>query len=112
MKTFYRVANPKTQQGLWYDMEGQFTGQIHGKYDFCAASGLLMPFDSELSGFLSAADSIEHLLTWFPIQDIQRLQAEGFVVQAYESDDYKYYAPFQHNVINQLTSRLVSTIVL
>ena len=27
-KLFYRVANNKTQQGLWYDFNGKFTGFI------------------------------------------------------------------------------------
>ncbi|MDB5268035.1 MAG: Phi17:2 [Hymenobacter sp.] len=112
MNTFYRIANPTTNNGLWYDMQGGFTGLIHGRYDFCAASELYMPFDPELTGFLSAADSLEHLLTWFPMADIQRLQAEGYRVQVYEAADFKHYAPFQHNVINQQTSRLVSTIAL
>ena len=30
-KTFYRVANTETEQGLWYDFKGQFTGLIHSK---------------------------------------------------------------------------------
>jgi hypothetical protein len=25
-KSFYRVANHETQQGLWYDFQGNFTG--------------------------------------------------------------------------------------
>lgn len=112
MKTFYRVAHPETQQGLWYDMQGNFTGSIHGKYDFCHASVLQMPFDPELTGYLSAADSLEHLLTWFPKEDIMRLQEDGFRIHIYEADDYKHYVPYDHNVINQKTSRLIGILEL
>lgn len=28
-KMFFRVCNPETEQGLWYDFKGNFTGFIH-----------------------------------------------------------------------------------
>ena len=44
-KLFYRVANKETNQGLWYDQKGNFTGLIHGRFDFCENTNLPMPFD-------------------------------------------------------------------
>jgi hypothetical protein len=61
MKTFYRVCNPKTEQGLWYDFKGKFTGLIHDEFNFCSNSSLAMPFDEELIGWLSATDSLDEL---------------------------------------------------
>ena len=31
MKRFYRVSNVETQQGLWYNFNGEFTGLIHNE---------------------------------------------------------------------------------
>jgi hypothetical protein len=49
-KTFYRVANVTTNQGLWYNIDGEFTGLIHKKYSFCRSNVLPMPFDENLNG--------------------------------------------------------------
>ena len=48
-KIFYRVANNQTEQGLWYDFAGNFTGLIHSKFDFCLNTKLPMPFDKEIT---------------------------------------------------------------
>jgi len=73
MKTFYRVSNTDTQQGLWYNFSGEFTGLIHNKFDFCLHKELKMDFDEELVGYLSATDSLETLWQWFPKDDIIKL---------------------------------------
>ena len=64
-KVFYRVANTETEQGLWYDFKGQFTGLIHSKFDFCMNTKLPMPFDPNIVGWLSATDTLEDLFNWF-----------------------------------------------
>ncbi len=112
MALFYRVGNPLTEQGLWYDMEGRFTGLIHDKFKFCQAAGLLMPYDPELVGFLSATESLEELYKWFPEAEIKQLQEMGLRVHVYEAENVKFYAPYQHKVIEQKTSRLVETLLL
>jgi hypothetical protein len=101
MKTFYRVCNPNTQQGLWYDFEGNFTGLIHDKFSFCANSELEMDFDPELVGWLSATDNYPDLLKWFPEKDILELQKDGWHVHTYETENYRLYERFQHYVICQ-----------
>ena len=105
-KTFYRVGTA-TNEGLWYDKKGGFTGLIHNEFDFCSNSKLEMPFDNDLVGWLSVANSLEHLYTWFTRDDIIKLQDEGFAILEYKAIDYKFYTPFQHNVINEKTSILV-----
>lgn len=110
-KLFYRVGTDSTE-GLWYDKDGNFTGLIHTKFDFCANSKLEMPFDPEIVGFLSVADSLEHLYWWFSRNDIRNLQGYGFHILEYSASDWKFYEPFQHNVINQRTSILINKLIL
>ncbi len=112
MATYYRIGSLNTAQSLWYDQNGNFTGSIHDKYTFCRCTSLEMPFDSTLTGWLSATESIEELLAWFPVEDILRLEQEGFRICIYEATDVKFYEPFQHNVISQATSVLIGTCLL
>ena len=53
-KLYYRIAHEETQQGLWYDSKGNFTGLIHNEFNFCMNTNLPMPFDPDLVGWLSA----------------------------------------------------------
>lgn len=108
---FYRIGI-ETEQGLWYDKSGQFTGLIHNKYNWCNASKLQMPFDKEIVGYLSVADSLEHLYQWFSKEEILKFQKEGFFILEYLSNDFKFYEPYQHNVINQNSSIIHNHILL
>lgn len=105
-KTFYRVSNILTNQGLWYDQNGEFTGLIHGKFDFCKNKELPMPYDSDIRGYLSTTDSLDTLYQWFPIVDILRLQEHDYYIHEYITDDYKEYQ--NHWVINQNSSIIVA----
>lgn len=107
MRKFYRIGTDR-QEGLWYDKKGNFTGLIHDKFNFCLNSELKMPFDRELIGWLSVADSLGHLYQWFTREDILKLQEYGYHILEYEATDFKFYEPFQHNVINQKTSILTN----
>lgn len=107
MKKYYRVANINTDQGLWYDMKGNFTGLIHNKYNFCLNNELPMPFDPDLVGWLSATDSLDTLYLWFPPEDIKRLEEFGYRIFEYATPDVKQYK--NHLVINQRTSILLNT---
>lgn len=111
MRKFYRVGTEK-QEGLWYDKKGNFTGLIHNKFNFCLNSKLEMPFDKELIGWLSVADSLDHLYQWFTREDILKLQEEGFCILEYESINFKFYEPFKHNVIDQKTSIITNKLKL
>lgn len=111
-KLFYRISNEETHQGVWYDINGNFTGFIHDKFNFCKNNTLAMDFDPELKGYLSAADNRDVLDKWFSEEDIKKLQEYGWYIHVYESDDYWFYERFQHYVINQSTMRLVEKIIL
>lgn len=108
VKKFYRIANLETKQGLWYDTDGNFTGLIHTKFDFCKNKDLPMPFDENVIGWLSATDTLEDLFNWFTVQDIEKLQEYGYFITIYEATDYRFY--HNHWVINQNTSLIVKEI--
>lgn len=109
-RLFLRVGHIDSEQGLWYDRNGEFTGHIHDIYSFCRNSGLLMPFDDKVVGYLSAVLSLPELMNWFPINDILALQAHGYAVMEYLASDYKQHAG--HWLINQKTSILIKTFKL
>jgi len=111
-KTFFRVSNSETKQGLWYDIEGEFTGLIHNKFDFCVNSELKMDFDETLKGYLSTTDQYDTLFTWFSKEDILKLQEHQYFIHEYQATDYWFYDPFQHWVVNQETSILTKRIIL
>lgn len=103
---FYRVCNDN-HEGLWYDKNGNHTGLIHNQYSFCKNSNLEMHFDEELIGYLSVADSLEHLYEWFPIKDLKKLKLHGYYISKFVSFDYKKYDKFNHTIINKDSSLLV-----
>ena len=102
---FYRIGHSTI--GLWYNKAGEFTGAIHTEeFNWLAASVLKMPFEEELKGWISVADSLEHLYGWFTKEEILRLQEIGYVIEEWIAIDYKFYELYQHNVIKKETSIL------
>ena len=99
-KFFYRIGTDSTE-GLWYNKEGVHTGLIYTEFNWLSASSLVMPFEPELVGYISVADSLEHLYNWFTKNEIIKLQEKGFNILEYIADDYKFYKLYKHNVINQ-----------
>lgn len=112
MSSFYRVCHVDTMQGLWYQFNGEFTGLIHDKFNFCANRDLKMDFDPEIVGWLSVVDTLEALYHWFTQDDIRKLQEHGWYIHEFESEDSKFYERFQHLIINQETSKVVRKIEL
>ena len=109
-KQFYRVAHIETGQGVWYDIYGNFLGLIHDKFNFCKNNNLLMPFDKDLVGYLSATDTLEDLFNWFPMDDIKKLQQFGWFITVYESDNAKVYK--NHFAISKESSIVINRIKL
>lgn len=71
-----------------------------------------MSFDLEIVGYLSVADSLEHLYQWFSKEEILALQKLNFFIYEYEAIDYKFYEPYKYNVINEKTSIITNKIIL
>jgi hypothetical protein len=112
MKTYYRVCNLDHEKGLWYDLDGTFTGLIHEEYKFLAASELPMPKDKELVGWLSAVEELEHLWQWFNKDEVKKLQEDNFFIHVFEAEKEKFYEPYQHLVIEQKTAIPVRKIII
>ena len=110
IKLFYRVANHQTQQGLWYDFKGNFTGHIHEKFNFCVNNKLPMPYDPNIVGWLSATETLDELFNWFSQVDIQKLENFGYNIALYQATEYKYYN--NHWLIKQDKSKLVKCLSL
>lgn len=102
-KIFYRVGNNESEQGLWYGFDGEFTGLIHDKFDFCTNSELPMPYDSDVVGWLSATDNLNELFFWFTKKDIKQLEEFGYGISVYLASEYRVYE--NHWVIKQDTSK-------
>jgi hypothetical protein len=111
-KKFYRVSNTDTNQGLWYHFDGEFSGFIHDKFNFCNNSDLKMDFDEDLVGWISVVDNIDDLYQWFSKDDILKLQEHGWYIHEYESQDFRFYDKFGHYIIKQGTFRLTNKIIL
>lgn len=103
-KIFFRVGNTETEQGLWYDFEGNFTGLIHNEYDFCTNKDLPMPYDEKIVGWLSATDKLHDLFNWFTKEDIAQLEEYGYRIGLYEAIEYRKYE--NHWLIKQDSSIL------
>ena len=112
MKTFYRVCNLNTMQGLWYDYNGEFTGLIHNEFKFCLNNELRMDFDPEIVGWLSAVEELDHLWAWFSKQDVHNLQKHGWFIHQFEAQESKFYERFQHLIIKQETAVPTQKIIL
>lgn len=110
MKTFYRVCNPESGQGLWYRSDGTFAGLIHDEFNFCSNSELKMDYDPEIVGWLSAVENLDDLWAWFTKEDILKLQEFGWYIHEYEVLEYRFYDRFQHPIICQSTSKVVRKI--
>lgn len=104
MKTFFRVCNLQTEQGLWYNFDGSFSGLIHKEFDFCQNSQLKMDFDETLVGWLSAVENVDDLWQWFSKEDISKLEQNGWFITEYETTEYRFYDRFSHYVICQKSS--------
>jgi hypothetical protein len=109
-KLYYRIAHEKTNQGLWYDSKGIFTGLIHKEFDFCKNKDLEMPFDKEIVGYLSATHSLDFLFNWFSKEDIFNLEKFGYFITVYEASKVKEYDG--HLLICKKTSIIKERVLL
>lgn len=107
---FYRVANNTTEQGLWYDFKGEFTGLIHEELSFCSNNELPMPFDPSIVGWLSTTDTMSDLYNWFSRDDLTSLKKYGFEAVAYEATEYREHQG--HWIIKQSSSVLKGPVKL
>jgi hypothetical protein len=101
-----------TLQGLWYTYDGEFTGLIHDRFNFCQNNKLEMEFDPTIVGWLSAVENLEDLWVWFSKEDIRALQEHGWFIHEFVTEEARFYERFQHTVIKQDVSRVTQLIAI
>lgn len=96
-QTLYRVENPITMQGLWYDKDGRFNPLIT-KLSNAKCRDLPMGYDPLLKvdglAWYSACDNIPDMQNWFSHQDLIELQALGYGL--WEFDVARYHVTNGH----------------
>jgi hypothetical protein len=95
----YRIENPETWTGMWYNADGSYSGYIHSLTEGKSA-WLPMDFDEKYRAdgktWLSAGKSIENMNQWFSVLDAYELDKAGYflyeyVVSQYKVDDIQAY---------------------
>lgn len=103
---FYRVENPATVHGLWYNKDGTYTGRIHTpEFSGLRLKDLPMPFDPTIVGWVSVTDTEETLKDWFDDNDMNILRPKGFKISVYESDEYRFNG--SHWVMKQSSAKFL-----
>lgn len=93
MLTLYRVENPITQVGLWYNNEGVKTDYIVHEIESAQCADLPMPEDQSIYGdggrWYSACDNIPDMRNWFSISDLQQFKQKGYGLYLFEVPEYR-----------------------
>lgn len=88
MPTLYRVENPFTQAGLWYNADGEFTEFV--KSINYRNADLPMKWEEHMAGgWFSSVDNVEDLKTWFTLDDMEILEAQGYGIYEFDVEDYR-----------------------
>lgn len=78
MAVLYRVENPDTAEGLWYDGWGNFTEYVK-TLDDGHCRDLPMPYDPAIAGgWFSACDNLDDMSNWFSLEDLDQLAERGY----------------------------------
>src|SRR5690606_16096141 len=92
MAIVYRVENPNTFQGLWYDKNGNFNPFIT-KIPNALCKDLPMDFNPEFKvgglDWYSACDSLDDMSTWFSREDLINLSAAGYNLYQFNVSNYR-----------------------
>jgi hypothetical protein len=100
----FRIENPDSQKGLWYDSNGNYSGVITTIGDAKSAD-LPMEFDEDFGrdgNWHSACQSMEVMRDWFTKNDLQKLSALGYKLFQLQVPSYKVlngHAVFLKNAV-------------
>jgi hypothetical protein len=82
IRSLYRIEDPATMDGMWYDRYGNPKKRIHELCPNGIAKDFPMPLNRlhQKDGLVwnSAGDSIEQMNHWFTAEDAQSLYNNGF----------------------------------
>lgn len=89
MPTLYRVENPTTKRGLWYNEAGEYTGVVTKMNDY-RNRDLPMGFeDCMAGGWHSAVDNLDDLKQWFNESEMAELEARGYGIYQFDVEGYR-----------------------
>lgn len=92
MTTIFRVENPATMQGLWYDKDGNFNPFVK-KLSEGKCKELPMEFDSlyKEAGYawFSGCNDFPEMRNWFSLQDLVELGKAGYHLYRFEVAAFK-----------------------
>lgn len=93
MATLYRVENPITMVGLWYNNEGEKTDFIKHQIQGAQCADLPMDPKQEIYGdggrWYSACDNIPDMRNWFSVSDLQQFKQAGYGLYLFEVPEYR-----------------------
>ena len=89
----YRIENPVTRNGLWYNDKKEYTAFIKTLSN-AKCKDLPMPFDPELYSqeglaWFSATDKLEEIPDWCSLQDLVELEEAGYNLYAFTVQHYR-----------------------
>lgn len=80
----YRIENPTTYHGMWYDANGNYCPTIHDLCPNSVAKDFPMGFNpvhkTDNKNWYSAGKSKDNMNFWFSKEDAMNLVANGFVL--------------------------------
>jgi hypothetical protein len=89
----FRVENPNSHQGLWYDKDGNFNPFITKMTD---AKSKDLPMDPDLetykaggTAWISGCDSLPDMHNWFSVQDLIELEGAGYNLYRFLVSGYR-----------------------
>lgn len=90
--TVFRIENPDTMQGLWYDKDGNFSPFIKRLSD-AKCKDLPMGFDLTYkdagTAWFSACADFPQMREWFHFQDVVELAQAGYHLFRFEVSAYR-----------------------
>ena len=93
MPTLYRVENPDTNIGLWYNDEGVKTDFIKHEIVDAQCADLPMDVDQQTYGdggrWYSACDNIPDMRNWFSVTDLEQFKRKGYGLYLFEVPEYR-----------------------
>jgi hypothetical protein len=91
--TIYRIENPTTHHGMWYDANGNYVPLIKDLCPNGITKDLPMPFNEahRRDGYewYSAGKDIDNMHQWFSTEDAQRLINNGFKLFQFQVTMYQ-----------------------
>lgn len=93
MATLYRVENPLTNVGLWYNDEGVKTDFIKHEIANAQCADMPMDIDQQTYGdggrWYSACDNIPDMRNWFSVSDLEQFKRKGYGLYLFEVPEYR-----------------------